>query len=100
MKQVPDYDREPEGGARCEACFRFSFTRTWKKLIELDLSSFTTTLSISPYKKSALLFRVGGEFQGFKEFNFKKQEGYKRSIELSRGYGLYRQTFCGCEFNR
>ena len=66
----------------------------------MEISVFTTTLSVSPYKKSRQLFDVGALFPGFEPVDFKKKEGYKRSIELSRKYGLYRQNYCGCEFSR
>jgi len=97
---VPGHTDEPEGGARCAECFRFSFDRAAKKTAAIGIGRFTTTLSISPFKNSDLLFTVGSEFAGFMPIDFKKGDGYKRSIGLSRELGLYRQQYCGCEFSR
>ncbi len=96
---VPEFEKQPEGSARCGRCFTYSFQRTAAQARDLGIPAFTTTLSISPYKKSRQLFDVGALFPGFTPIDFKKQDGYKRSIELSREYGLYRQTYCGCEFS-
>ena len=97
--------KEPEGGLRCRECFRLRLEASAKKAKELGFEWFTTTLTISPLKNAALLNEIGsemGEKYGVKWLpsDFKKKEGYKRSIELSREYGLYRQDYCGCVFSR
>jgi len=90
---------EPERGKRCEKCFYFSLERTSTKAKELHIPYFTTTLTISPYKISSVIFQIGRQFPGFVEYNFKKKDGYKKSIELSRKWDLYRQNYCGCEYS-
>ena len=97
--------KEPEGGLRCRECFKLRLEASAKKAKELGFEWFTTTLTISPLKNAALLNEIGsemGEKYGVKWLpsDFKKKEGYKRSIELSREYGLYRQDYCGCVFSR
>ena len=96
---------EPERGARCEQCFRLRLDKTAKVASEGGFEYFCTTLSISPLKDADLLMNIGedlGRQYGVKYLpsDFKKREGYKRSIELSREYDLYRQDFCGCVFSR
>ena len=98
-------EKEPEGGARCKECFRLRLEASAKKAKEQGFDYFTTTLTISPLKNAALLNEIGaemGERYGVKWLysDFKKKEGYKRSIELSREYDLYRQNYCGCVFSR
>ena len=98
-------EREPEGGKRCEKCFRLRLEASAKKAAELGMDCFTTTLTISPLKNAALLNEIGfeaGENYGvaWLPCDFKKREGYKRSIVLSREYDLYRQNYCGCAFSK
>ena len=95
----------PEGGERCFRCYRMRMEEAAKLAREGNFDYFTTTLSISPLKNAAALNEIGaalGEEYGvrFLPSDFKKKEGYKRSITLSREYGLYRQDFCGCAFSR
>lgn len=95
---------EPEGGARCEQCFRLRLEKTAAAAREHGFPYFTTTLSVSPHKNAQLLNRLGGEIgeaYGVKYLfsDFKKRDGYKRSLELSEKYGLYRQNYCGCQFS-
>ena len=102
---VRGLEKEPEGGLRCRECFKLRLEASAKKAKELGFEWFTTTLTISPMKNAALLNEIGaemGEKYGVKWLpsDFKKKEGYKRSIELSREYGLYRQDYCGCVFSR
>ena len=102
---VRGLEKEPEGGLRCRECFKLRLEASAKKAGELGFEWFTTTLTISPLKNAALLNEIGaemGEKYGVKWLpsDFKKKEGYKRSIELSREYGLYRQDYCGCVFSR
>ena len=96
---------EPEGGIRCEKCFRLRLSYTAKLAKEMGFDYFTTTLSISPLKNSEILNIVGEEVG--REFgiphlvsDFKKKDGYKRSVELSKEYGLYRQDYCGCAYSK
>ncbi|HIV25118.1 MAG TPA: epoxyqueuosine reductase QueH [Candidatus Scatomonas pullistercoris] len=95
----------PEGGERCFRCYELRLREAGKKAAELHCDYFTTTLSISPLKNAEKLneigIRLGEEFQvPYLVSDFKKRDGYKRSIELSAEYGLYRQDYCGCVFSR
>lgn len=101
---VKGLEKEPEGGARCMICYRMRLEHAAKQAKEGKFDYFTTTLSVSPYKKSEALNRIGLELADEYEIpylcsDFKKREGYKRSIELSAQYGLYRQPTCGCVFS-
>ena len=98
-------DDMPEGGARCMLCFRLRLFETARTAKERGFDLFTTTLSVSPLKNAKSLNETG--LLAEKEYgvpylvsDFKKKDGYKRSIELSKEYGLYRQDYCGCLFSR
>ncbi len=102
---VKGLESEPEGGLRCRECFKLRLEASAKKARELGFDYFTTTLTISPLKNASLLNEIGarmGEKYGVSWLpsDFKKKEGYKRSIELSREYDLYRQNYCGCVFSK
>lgn len=95
----------PEGGERCFKCYRLRLEKTAQLAKEKGFDYFCTTLSISPLKNSQKINEIGYEIEekyGVKWLpsDFKKKEGYKRSIELSAEYNLYRQNFCGCEFSK
>ena len=83
---------------RCRLCFAFNLKRAYEFASARGLE-FTTSLTVSPYKNSKTLFEVGEAFPNFLKFDFKKKDGYKHSVELSKEYGLYRQNYCGCEFS-
>lgn len=96
---------EPEGGKRCEACFRLRLRYAAQEAARLHFDYYTTTLSISPMKNAPLLNQLGEEIG--REFgvahlpsDFKKKDGYKRSVQLSKEYDLYRQDYCGCAFSK
>ncbi len=96
---------EPECGERCQRCYRLRLQKTAELAKEMDVSLFTTTLTISPLKKAEVLNRIGMEIaqeQGLQYLvsDFKKKNGYQRSVVLSKEYGLYRQDFCGCVYSR
>ena len=93
-----------EGGERCFKCYELRLEEAAKIAKECEFEYFTTTLSISPMKNAEKLNEIGnkvGEKYGvsYLQSDFKKKNGYKRSIELSKEYGLYRQDYCGCEFS-
>ena len=93
-----------EGGVRCFGCYEIRLRETAKIARDAEFDYFTTTLSISPLKNAAKLNEIGqklAEEYGIKYLvsDFKKKNGYKRSIELSKIYDLYRQDYCGCEFS-
>ena len=94
-----------EGGERCFACFRLRLERAARYAKENGFDFFTTTLTISPLKNAQKLNEIGeaaGEKFGVRHLpsDFKKKDGYKRSVELSKVYGLYRQDYCGCVFSK
>lgn len=98
-------ENEPEGGKRCTACYRLRLTETAKIAAQEGYDYFTTTLSISPLKDAVRLNTIGGELAQeyhvpYLYSDFKKREGYKRSIQLSAEYNLYRQDYCGCAFSK
>ena len=99
------YETLPEGGERCFRCFEMRLSETARLAKEAGMDYFTTTLTISPLKNAEKLNEIGerlGMTYGISWLpcDFKKKEGYKRSIELSARYGLYRQNFCGCIFSK
>lgn len=111
-----DYDKEKfyemsaglehlkEGGVRCAQCYELRLRETAEMAVKGGFEYFTTTLSISPHKSAAKLNNIGirvGALYGVKylQSDFKKKNGYRRSIELSVEYGLYRQNYCGCQFS-
>lgn len=99
------YELVPEGGERCFRCYRMRLEKTAELAKQKGFDYFCTTLSISPLKNSQKINEIGfdvAEKYGVKWLpsDFKKREGYKRSIELSREYDLYRQNFCGCVFSK
>ena len=96
---------EPEGGERCTRCFRLRLEETAKRAAAGGFSWFCSTLTVSPHKDAARINRIGaalGERYGVQWLpsDFKKRDGYLRSIRLSEEYGLYRQDWCGCRYAR
>ena len=96
---------EPEGGKRCDVCFAMRLTDTARKAKKLEFDYFTTTMSVSPHKNYDAIKTLGLILEGengvnYLDIDFKKQNGFGRSVEMSRQYGLYRQNFCGCEYAR
>jgi len=94
-----------EGGSRCGRCFELRLRETARVAKEMGMDYFTTTLTISPLKNAGLINQLGnqiGEEMGvaFLPSDFKKNNGYLRSIELSKEYNLYRQDYCGCDFSK
>jgi len=92
---------QPENGARCNVCFDLRLDETARRAKEDSFDVFTTTLSVGPRKNAKLLNEIGLKVSKkysvtYLEADFKKRDGYKRSIELSKQYGLYRQNYCGC----
>ena len=120
---IAGLEDEPEQGKRCSRCFAFSLQRTAAEALRRGIELITTTLTISPHKKSKQIFTVGKTLTGhgdteykenldstgiapgsgntvrFLEIDFKKQGGYSRSLQLTREYWFYRQNYCGCEFS-
>ena len=101
---IKGLENEKEGGPRCFKCYRLRLEESAKYAKENNFDYFTTTLTISPYKNANKLNEIGKELEelyGIKYLysDFKKKNGYKRSIELSHEYNLYRQDYCGCVYS-
>ena len=101
---VAGLENEPERGGRCTVCYRLRMRRAAQYARDNGFDWFTTTLSISPHKDAARINAIGQELEtefGVKHLpsDFKKHNGYLRSLQLSEQYGLYRQDYCGCEFS-
>ena len=104
LSQVKGLEHLGEFSKRCEMCFRNRMEKAAKYAKENGYDIFTTTLSVSPYKNAQLLNEIGNELEakyGVKYLysDFKKHEGYKESIRISKEFGLYRQEYCGCRFS-
>ena len=98
-------ESELEGGARCVSCFKLRLEETALKAKELNCDCFGTTLTVSPHKNSKIINEIGKHLEEkynikFLYSDFKKKDGYKKSIILSKEYNLYRQDYCGCLFGR
>lgn len=105
MALVKGFENEPEKGERCTICFTMRINKAVEFAKNNGFSLVTTTLTVSPHKNSTLINQIGreqchGDTVQFIEENFKKQDGYKRSLVLSRDYNLYRQNYCGCVFSQ
>lgn len=104
-KEIKGLEEEKEGGSRCYKCFNLRLDNTAKIAKTNNFDFFSTTLTISPYKNSKLINLIGKELE--KKYNItwlysdhKKKDGYKKSIELSKKYNLYRQNYCGCIYSK
>lgn len=103
--RIRGHEQDKEGGERCFICYELRLREAARYASEGKFDYFTTTLSISPMKNASKLNEIGGLIS--KEYNveylfsdFKKKNGYKRSVELSKEYGLYRQDYCGCVYSK
>lgn len=101
---VVGHENAPEGGSRCSRCFVLRLEETAKAAKTGGFDYFATTLTVSPHKNAKLINEIGtklGEKYGISYLpsDFKKKEGYKRSIQLSKAFNLYRQTYCGCKYS-
>ena len=98
-------EQEKEGGRRCHKCYLLRLEKTAQIAKKHHFDYFGTTLTVSPYKNSKVLNEIGKVLQekynvAYLFSDFKKKEGYKRSIELSKQYHLYRQDYCGCIYSK
>lgn len=104
-EKIKGYETCPERGARCTICFNLRLEKTAKIAKENNYDYFCTTLTVSPYKNAPLINQIGEELG--QKYNikwlysdFKKDNGYKKSIELSKKYNLFRQDYCGCIYSK
>lgn len=93
------HENEPEKGARCARCFRYNLAKAAAFAMEQDCAAFTTSLTVSPHKVSAMVFGASDDPHFLRE-DFKKREGFKLSVRRAAELGLYRQSYCGCEFSK
>jgi len=93
------YENEPERGERCRRCFRYNLAKTAEAATRLGCDAFTTSLTVSPHKPSQVIFGASDDGR-FLKIDFKKREGFKLSVKRAAELGLYRQSYCGCEFSR
>ncbi len=105
FKAAEGLEEEPEGGARCTVCFTQRLEKTAEAARMGGFDYFATTLTVSPHKNYKLISEIGRSIAlryglSFLDRDFKKKDGFKRSIELSKKYELYRQDYCGCEFSK
>lgn len=102
---IKGLENEPERGSRCTICYQMRIEKTAIIAKENDYDYFCTTLSVSPYKNAELINQIGKQLEEKYNINwlysdFKKKDGYKKSIELSKTYNLYRQDYCGCIYSQ
>ena len=102
---VKGLENEREGGQRCTKCFEMRLDYTAKKAKELGFDIFATTLTVSPHKNAQLINEIGEKISEMYNISwlpsdFKKRNGYLKSIQLSKQYDLYRQDYCGCIFSK
>lgn len=104
LELIAGHEADREGGARCAICFRQRLAATAALASALGFDAFDTTLTVSPYKNYDVISAIGRELEPeygvfYLSGNYKKQDGYRRSVTLSNEYGLYRQHYCGCVFS-
>ena len=102
---IKGYENCPERGARCPICFKLRLEKTAKLAKEHNYDYFCTTLTVSPYKNATQINEIGASLSDKYQIkwlysDFKKEDGYKKSIELSKKYNLYRQNYCGCIYSQ
>ncbi len=98
-------ENEPERGKRCLKCYKLRLEKSFQYAQEHQFDYITTTLTLSPHKNSQVINEIGKDLEEKYHFpylysDFKKRDGYKRSIELSHQYNLYRQDYCGCQYSK
>ncbi|HNT30726.1 MAG TPA: epoxyqueuosine reductase QueH [bacterium] len=105
FERTQGLEREPEGGARCLVCYKMRLEKTARIAKEAGMDFFATTLTLSPLKKAEVINETGQQLAqhynlSYYDSNFKKQDGFRRSVELSGEHGLYRQDYCGCVYSQ
>lgn len=103
-KMAERYKSDPEGGKRCHICIKYRLLSTAMKASELKFDYFDTTLTLSPLKDSALIKKIGKEIEQktkviYLAGDYKKNDGYKRSIKICKDLNIFRQKYCGCKFS-
>ena len=101
---ISGLEDEPERGKRCYRCFEYRLIHTAVKALKLGINKFTTTLTVSPHKQSKVIFEVAEEIAQrheleFLKIDFKKENGFLRTMQIAKEENFYRQSYCGCEFS-
>ncbi len=101
---ISGLENEPERGKRCSRCFEYRLLFTALKAFQLEYQYFTTTLTISPHKQSKVIFEIAKEIAAkyeltFLDIDFKKQDGFLKTMKIAKEENFYRQNYCGCEFS-
>ena len=104
FEAIRGLENEPEKGKRCEVCYRFRMEETARLAKFEGFDAFATVLTVSPHKNAQKINATGQELSekygvSYLQTDLKKKDGFKRSVELSRQFGLYRQKYCGCQFS-
>lgn len=105
LKKIAGLEKEPERGARCHICYRLRLESAAQIARKENYQYFTSTLTVSPHKDAAVISTVGRSLAkkyaiNFLDKDFKKQDGFKKSLQMSKDLNLYRQNYCGCEFSK
>lgn len=100
---VAGLENEPEKGLRCDKCFELRLRKTAQKCVELGINEFTTSMVISPHKNYEKLTKIGKDIAQeynlqYFSLNFRKNDGFLKTNQISKDLGLYRQNYCGCKF--
>lgn len=101
---ISGLENEPERGKRCARCFEYRLLFTVLKAFKLEYKYFTTTLTVSPHKQSKVIFEIAKELANkyeltFLDIDFKKENGFLKTMEIAKAENFYRQNYCGCEFS-
>jgi len=101
LRQTSSLKDEPEGGKRCQVCYRLRLEKTHDYMVTCGADAFTTTLTISPHKSAQVINKIGQEIGGQKFLirDFKKKDGFKRAVQLAKRWELYQQDYCGCMYS-
>ena len=104
-ERIKGDENEPENGQRCSKCYELRLEKTAVIALENDFNYFCTTLSVSPHKNTKLINEIGLDLEKkykvkYLQSDFKKNDGYQRSINLAKEYNLYRQKYCGCLYSK
>jgi len=100
-KNLQFYGQEAEGGRRCQLCYRLRLEESFKISVNENCDYFTTTLTVSPHKASSVIIDIGEDIGrgNFLSFDFKKDDGFKKSVSAAKKLNLYRQNYCGCTYS-
>lgn len=101
FRLVKGLEDEPEGGRRCSVCFKMRLGQAGEKASQINISKFTTTLTVSPHKNTTVINEIGQAASplGFLACDFKKKGGFQLAIEFAKRYNLYQQNYCGCIYS-